>query len=113
MKPDGTHTVAELAEIARTELQSWERIELAHELADMSELLKSCTMEDIWNHTPYYVYEEEPDDRSEDEVIEEASTYDLIRELINRGEQEEMLDHMDIEEDIIPYLEDKGYEVRE
>lgn len=32
MKPDGTHTIEEILEICNTELQSWERSELAGKL---------------------------------------------------------------------------------
>lgn len=32
MKPDGTHTIEEIMEMCNTELQSWERSELAEKL---------------------------------------------------------------------------------
>lgn len=110
MKPDGTHTVAEFIEMIRRELQSWERIELACELAGYDELLKGLDADTVATLTGYYVSDEDPE-YNEDEVIEYTETRVLLDELLDRGEEETMLDHMDIEEDIIPYLEDKGYEV--
>lgn len=94
MKPDGTHTIEEVCAIMDNELQSWERIEIGNRYCD-----------------PSLLYDD--DGYASDVDISDFSTDDLIDELLLRRDEEYILDHLDIDTDIIPYLEDKGYIVKE
>ena len=110
MKPDGTPTVEEVCAMME-QLQSWERAQVIEKVSiNARELLGYFSAEEIESATGYYVYEEEPE-TDEQEVIEDASSTDLISELLFRDEEELILDHLDIETDIIPYLENHDYKV--
>ena len=107
MKIDGTPTVEEVCAMME-QLQSWERKEVAERFVSLSEFCDGYDADAIEHATGYYVYEDDPEEidlRGED-------TSDLIIELMQRGEDEEILDHMDIN-DVIEYIEYKGYTVTE
>ena len=79
MKPDGTFTVAELLEICNTQLQSWERDELADKLITYDRIadeIRDMDPSDISYLTGYYFAKEEPEPD-----INDFSTSDLIEEL--------------------------------
>ena len=107
MKPDGTPTVEEVCAMME-QLQSWERKEVAERFVSLSEFCDGYDADAIESATGYYVYEDHPDICD----LEDEDTADLLIELMRRGEEEEILDHMDIN-DVIEYLEDKGYTVTE
>ena len=107
MKIDGTPTVEEVCAMME-QLQSWERKEVALRSCYLSQLLEDFDATAIEHATGYYVYEDHPDICD----LEDEDTADLLIELMRRGEEEEILDHMDIN-DVIEYLEDKGYTVTE
>lgn len=107
MKIDGTPTVEEVCAMME-QLQSWERKEVAERFVSLSDFCDGYSAEAIESATGYYVYEDNPEEID----LQDEDTYDLIIELMRRQEQEEILDHMDIN-DVIEYVEDKGYTVTE
>ena len=107
MNPNGTPSVDDVCAMME-QLMSWERVEVVKRFISLREFLADSDAEEIENATGYYVYEDEPETD-----IEDGNSIDLISELIDRGDNELMLDSMDINIDIIPYLESKGYTVTE
>lgn len=106
MNPNGTPSIDDVCAMME-QLMSWERAEIARRFVSLSEFCDGYDANDIECATGYYVYEDEPESDIEDE-----DSCDLISELIDRGEEELMLDSMDINIDIIPYLKRQGYIVR-
>ena len=90
------------------QLQSWERKEVAERFVPLSDFCDGYDADAIEKATGYYVYEYDPEEID----LQDEDTSDLIIELMRRQEQEEILDHMDIN-DVIEYVEDKGYTVTE
>lgn len=107
MKPDGTPTVEEVCAMME-QLQSWERKEVAERFVSLSEFCDGYDADAIESATGYYVYEDCPNKTD----LEDEDTWDLLHELKRRGETEELLDDMEFS-DIIEYLEDNGYTVKE
>lgn len=82
MKPDGTHTIEEILEMCNTELQSWERSELAEKLDPIEHYyrqIRNMDIEELENITGYYIYDEKPEPD-----IDDFSMGDLINEIVDR-----------------------------
>ena len=109
MNPNGTPSIDDVCAMME-QLMSWERVEVVKRFISLREFLADSDAVEIENATGYYVYEDEPESECD---LEDESAQDLIDELLDRGDNELMLDSMDINIDIIPYLESKGYTVME
>ena len=104
MKQDGTYTVDELLEICNTQLQSWEREELAERLipgSDVISRIQNMSAEELNNVTSYYVFDDERDALS---LIDDS---DIISYLIGEFAEDEMLDAID-DDKIIEYVKDNN-----
>lgn len=99
MKQDGTYTVDELLEICNTQLQSWEREELAERLVPGSDVIgriRNMSAEELAVHSGYYVFDEERD------ALSLMDNSYIISHLIGEFAEEEMLDAIG-DEKIIEY----------
>lgn len=79
MKPDGTYTVEELAEICNSQLQSWEREQLAKKIVEegyIRDIIRNMTIDKLEDITGYYIYDDEPT-----KEIEDFDTDNIIDEL--------------------------------
>ena len=104
MKQDGTYTVDELLEICNTQLQSWEREELAERLipgSDVISRIQNMSAEELNNVTSYCVFDDERDALS---LIDDS---DIISYLIGEFAEDEMLDAID-DDKIIEYVKDNN-----
>lgn len=102
MKQDGTYTVDELLEICNTQLQSWEREELAERLVPGSDVIgriRNMSAEELAAYSGYYVFDEERDALS---LIDQG---DIISHLIAEFAEDEMLDAIG-DDKIIDYVID-------
>lgn len=82
MKPDGTYTVEELAEICDSQLQSWEREQLSERITDVGyirDTIRNMTIDELEDITGYYIYDEE-----QESDIDDFSTEELMDELEER-----------------------------
>ena len=96
MKPDGTYSVQELLDICFSQLQSWEREDLADKLIPCSvayQKIKTMDPDEIADVTGYYCAYDEPD--ADEFELDDYRTESLVAELVERGDTDDLLQAID------------------
>ena len=91
-----TYTVDEILQYCNENLQSWEREELADKLIPGDVIysrIRQMSADKLAEISDYYVSEDEPD--ADDFELYDYHTDSLVRELIERGEIEVLLEQID------------------